>query len=152
MASSVVYGHGSISSNQAMGKQIAFLAAIVSTVAFTSAACGGDDADLTALATEAAGTEPSTQLTVVADGLEFDTDTLVVPASTDVSITLENQDSGTLHNVAVYTDDDDRTEIFRGELFEGDDTRTYSFTSPAAGVYLFRCDAHPDMNGAFVVR
>jgi plastocyanin len=130
-----------------------FLALVAAVAVLGGVACGGSDADLTALATEAAGVEPRTAMTVVADGLEFDTDTIVVPANTEVSITFENRDTGTLHNIAVYTDDgDDRTEIFSGELFQGEDTRTYTFTAPDPGVYLFRCDAHPDMNGAFIAK
>ena len=128
------------------------LSAVLAT-ALGILACGGSEADLPALATQAAGIEPSAQITVVADGLEFDTDTIVVPAATEVSITLDNQDSGTMHNVAVYIDEDgDRTEVFRGELFNGRDVRTETFTAPEAGVYLFRCDAHPDMNGVFIAK
>ena len=128
-------------------------AVTLAAAAMLFVACGGSKADLPALATEAADVQPQTELTVVADGLKFDTDTIVVPAGQDVSITLDNQDSGTLHNVAVYTDGDgDREEVYRGELFNGKEVRTYSFTAPAPGIYLFRCDAHPDMNGAFIAR
>lgn len=129
------------------------------TVTITAAsillvACGGgSDTDLPALATEAADVQPATEWTVVADGLEFDTDTIVVPAGQEVSITLDNQDGGTLHNIAVYSEEDgDREEVFRGELFEGENSRTYTFAAPPAGVYLFRCDAHPEMNGAFIAK
>ena len=136
-----------------MKKLFLVLTAILTTASMLLVACGGSKADLPALATEAANVQPQTTLTVVADGLKYDTDTIVVPAGQEVSITLDNQDSGTLHNVAVYTDSEgDREEVYRGELFEGEETRTYTFTSPAAGVYLFRCDAHPDMNGAFIAR
>ena len=117
-------------------------------------ACGGgSDADLPALATEAADVQPVSELTVVANDLEYDTDTIVMPAGQDVSITLDNQDGGTLHNIAVYIDEDgEREEVYRGELFEGEESKTYAFTAPPAGVYLCRCDAHPDMNGVFVAR
>ncbi len=115
-------------------------------------ACGGSKADLPALATEAADVQPQTGLTVVAKNLKFDTDTIVVPAGQDVSITLDNQDSGTLHNISVYTNDNDKETVYKGELFKGKDEETYTFTAPSPGVYLFRCDAHPDMNGVFVVK
>jgi hypothetical protein len=29
---------------------------------------------------------------------------------------------------------------------------TYSFTAPPAGLYAFRCEAHPDMNGVFIAK
>jgi len=116
-------------------------------------ACGGSKADLPALATEAADVQPQTAITVVADGLDFDTDTIVVPAGAGLSITLDNQDSGTLHNISVYTESDaERTQVYQGELFEGEAVQTYTFTAPAAGIYLFRCDAHPDMDGAFIAK
>jgi plastocyanin len=122
-------------------------------VALFIAACGGgsDDADLPALATEAADVQPQTELTVVAEDLEYDIDTIVVPAGSAVSITLDNRDGGTLHNLAVYTEGE-ATKIFGGDLFQGEATQTYSLTAPAAGLYAFRCDAHPDMNGAFIAK
>jgi plastocyanin len=127
---------------------------LVSASALVAACGGGSDADLPALATEAANVQPQVQVTVVADDLKFDTDTIVVPADQEISITLDNQDAGTLHNVAVYTsiEGEDRREIYRGDLFNGRETRTYTFTAPAPGVYLFRCDAHPDMEGVFIAR
>ena len=108
--------------------------------------------DLQALATKAADTQPQTDITVTAKNLKYDTDTIVVPAGQDISITLNNEDSGTLHNIAIYTDEEKKQEIYRGDLFKGKDQQTYTFTAPAAGIYLFRCDAHPDMNGVFVVK
>jgi len=89
---------------------------------------------------------------VVAEDLEYDIDAIVVPAGAAVSITLDNRDGGTLHNLAVYTEGDDATRLFAGDLFEGEAMETYSLTAPEAGLYLFRCDAHPDMRGAFIVR
>jgi plastocyanin len=117
------------------------------------AACGGDGGnDIDALATEAADIQPQTEYTVVAEDLEYDIDTIVVPANAAVSITLDNRDGGTLHNLAVYTQGSESTRVFAGDLFQGEATQTYSFNAPGAGVYSFRCDAHPDMNGVFVAR
>ena len=136
-----------------MRKRIFLLPGLLLAVSVFATACGGSDADLTAIATEAADVQPQTELTVVAEDLEFDTDTIVVPAGEEVSLTLDNQDSNAMHNIAVYVDEGgEREEVFRGDLFEGVESRTYTFTSPEAGVYLFRCDAHPDMNGAFIAR
>ena len=102
--------------------------------------------------TQAAGTAPQTNVTVVAKGLKFETKTVVVPAKTNVTVALDNQDGGTLHNFAVYRAKDAKDVIHRGELFEGREKKEETWESPEAGVYYFRCDAHPDMNGAFVVR
>ena len=113
-------------------------------------ACGGGGADIPALATEAADATAATSFNLVAEDTEFDTDTLVVAADREVAITLENRDSA-LHNIAVYSEKGG-DEIFRGELFTGEDRREYRFQAPAAGVYYFRCDAHPEMDGVFIAR
>ncbi len=113
-------------------------------------ACGGK-ADLPALATASAGAPSSASLDVVAKGTKFNTDTLVVPTNQEIVIRFDNLDRA-LHNVAVYADTDLGEPLFRGELFGGKETREYRFQSPAPGVYYFRCDAHPEMDGAFIVR
>ena len=126
---------------------------IVGLIAALAVACGGGgSADLPELATQAAGTAPQTNVTVVAKGLKFETKTVVVPAKTNVTVALDNQDGGTLHNLAVYRAKDAKDVIHRGALFEGREKKEETWESPEAGVYYFRCDAHPDMNGAFVVR
>jgi plastocyanin len=113
-------------------------------------ACGGDSTDVNVLATAAADTEPSSSFNVVAKGTKFDTDTLVAVADEEVVISFENHDSA-LHNIAVLTEKGGDT-IFRGELFTGTDTREYRFQAPSPGVYYFRCDAHPEMNGVFIAK
>ena len=113
-------------------------------------ACSGGNTDIAALATEAAGTAPASSFNVVAKDTRFDTDTLVVVAGSEVVISLDNQD-GALHNVAVYTEEGGDS-VFRGELFTGPETREYRLQAPQAGVYYFRCDAHPEMEGVFIAR
>jgi plastocyanin len=127
---------------------------LIALIAFAACgvACGGDKADIAALATRAADATPSPGLELRASGLKFDKDTLVVPAGRPVTIVLDNQDGGTVHNLAVYTGEDARENLFRGDLFEGRAARDYTFQSPPAGVYYFRCDAHPDMDGVFIAR
>lgn len=136
-----------------MRKLYVLPAGIVIAASLFLVACGGSSPDIQALATEAADQQPQTEMTVVAKSLKFNTKTLVVPAGQEVSITLDNQDGNALHNIAVYIDDGEkRTEVYRGELFDGVESRTSTFTAPPPGVYLFRCDAHPEMNGAFIAR
>jgi plastocyanin len=114
-------------------------------------ACGGGKADIAALATSAADATPSAALEIQAKGTKFNTDTLVVPAGREVVLSLDNQDPAT-HNLAVYTDKDAGQNLYRGDLFEGREARDYVFQAPAAGVYYFRCDAHPDMDGVFIAK
>jgi plastocyanin len=131
---------------------IALVPVFAVLAAFAVACGGGGSADLPTLATQAAGTSPQTNVTVEAKALKFNTKTIVVPAKTNITITLDNQDGGTLHNIAVYRAKDAKEIIHRGELFQGRESKSETWESPEAGVYYFRCDAHPDMNGAFIAK
>jgi plastocyanin len=119
-------------------------------VTLGSVACGGSKTDINALATAAIDATPSTTFNVVAKNLKYNTDTLVVPAGQEITITLDNQDSA-MHNISVYAADGGDA-VFRGDLFQGKATKEYSFQAPAAGLYYFHCDAHPDMKGVFIVK
>ena len=94
----------------------------------------------------------ATMLNVTAADFEFDTGTITVPAGAEVTILFSNQDQGIPHNIAVY-DTSARTEqIFVGEFITGPAETTYTFTAPSEpGTYYFQCDAHPFMNGDFIV-
>ena len=83
---------------------------------------------------------------VVAEGLAFDVETLVLEAKKPASIEFENLDSAP-HNIAIYADDSASETIFEGEQISGPDAITYEFDAPKAGEYYFQCDVHPDMNG-----
>jgi len=95
-----------------------------------------------------------TIVTVVAQNLSFNVETITANAGQEVTVTLDNQDAGVLHNIAFYTDRSAAQLIAGGELFAGAASETVSFTAPASpGTLFFKCDAHPDqMNGAFVVQ
>jgi outer membrane protein assembly factor BamB/plastocyanin len=94
----------------------------------------------------------ATMLNVTAEDFAFDTGTITVPAGAEVTILFSNQDQGIPHNIAVY-DTAARTEqIFVGEFITGPAETTYTFTAPSEpGTYYFQCDAHPFMNGDFIV-
>jgi plastocyanin len=113
---------------------------------------GGGSADIQTLATRAADQPVSASPQLTASGLKFDKNTLVVPAGQNVTVSLDNQDAGQMHNFAVYTDKDVGQNLFRGELFAGKGAKDFSLQAPAAGVYYFRCDTHPDMNGVFIAK
>jgi plastocyanin len=101
-----------------------------------------------------AGTPPPPgTLTLTARNLTFDKRTLTAPPRTETKLQFTNDDAGVLHNFAIYTNNRATTRIFVGELTTGPNTTTYTFTSPAAGTYFFRCDSHPDqMTGTFNAR
>jgi plastocyanin len=94
----------------------------------------------------------SAALEVHAKDLEFDARYLVAQAGVPVKLTLVNEDSGVLHNLAVYTDKSAKQVMYRGENIEGKKTVAGTLPPTAAGSYYFRCDVHPDMNGPFVVK
>ena len=119
-------------------------------LALTAVACSESGPDIQALATQAADETPASSFNIVAENTRFDTDAIVAVAGEETVIVLDNQD-GALHNVAIYTEEGGDV-IYRGELFVGPETREYRFEAPQAGVYYFRCDAHPEMEGAFIAR
>jgi plastocyanin len=88
---------------------------------------------------------------IVAEGLQFDTKELDLPAGQPSSISLENKDAGILHNIAIYDDDSASTTLFQGEQFPGVATKIYDVGPLEAGEYYFQCDVHPAMNGTVVV-
>ena len=92
-------------------------------------------------------------LSVVAENIAFDTDTLNLTAEAENSISFENKDS-VEHNISIYPDADAglafADAIFEGEVFTGPDSREYTFEGPEAGEYHFQCDVHPNMNGAAI--
>jgi plastocyanin len=120
----------------------AILGAVVA-VAMTGCGGGGSGADT-------ATCSPSgTSLSVAAKGFKFDTDCLAAPAGKAFTITLDNEDPGTAHNVAILSDTGD--ELFTGDIFTGPKTETYHVGPLQPGTYSFRCDVHKTMEGSFVV-
>ncbi len=83
--------------------------------------------------------------------IQFDTVDVTVPAGQTVTLTADNQDTGIIHNWALYTDESASEQLAATELCI-DCTETITFDPPEPGVYFFRCDVHPiQMVGTFVV-
>jgi plastocyanin len=95
----------------------------------------------------------ATNTTILARNLTFDKRTITASVGGDVSVRLDNQDPGVIHNIAFYTSRNAATKIFVGETNTGG-TINNNFKAPTTpGNYFFRCDAHPDqMTGTFVVK
>jgi plastocyanin len=93
-------------------------------------------------------------VTIVAQNLRWDRDTITANAGLDVTVTMDNRDAGVLHNIAFYTNRSASQKIFGSEIVAGPAMQTSTFPAPASpGNYFFRCDVHPDtMTGTFVVR
>jgi plastocyanin len=146
-----------------------FVALLVLGIALlVAAACGGggDGGE-----TPAGGQTPAAEETPVAGDTptgggamaeismvpisQFDTAELTIAADTDVTITVDNTDTGIRHNFAVYASRD------AAENGEEALAATEICTAPctdmltlnlSAGEYFFRCDVHPvQMTGTLVV-
>ncbi|HYP22256.1 MAG TPA: cupredoxin domain-containing protein [Actinomycetota bacterium] len=85
---------------------------------------------------------------VVAESLQFDTETITLVANEPNEIEFENADSAP-HNIAIYQDEGAGEAIFEGEQISAS-TVTYEIEGPEPGEYYFQCDVHPDMNGTAV--
>ena len=93
-----------------------------------------------------------TELRVVAENHSFGTDCLAAPADQAFTIAFRNQDTSPhgAHNIAIYREPG--VAVFTGEtLGPGGRSVVYEVQPLPAGTYTFRCDAHPFMNGTFIV-
>ena len=96
------------------------------------------------------GPPPSGSVSITASGLQFDTASFSLPAAGG-TIRFTNNDAGTQHNVAIYTDSSAADNLFRGDFAIGVDTVEYQVPAIPPGTYYFQCDVHPTMNGSVTI-
>jgi plastocyanin len=90
-------------------------------------------------------------LTVSANNLKFDKDTLAAPPGRAFTIEFVNKEA-IPHNIAIYTDRTKKDRLFKGRDVTKE-TVVYTVKALAAGSYFFECTIHPDqMFGTFNVR
>jgi plastocyanin len=97
----------------------------------------------------AASPGPNT-LAIAADELRFSTTLLRAPAGEAFRIVFDNQESAP-HNVSIYRAPSATEKILAEEPFGGPRVVTYELPALGPGLYHFRCDVHPDMNGTLTV-
>lgn len=106
--------------------------------------------------TAAPSVEPSTEaspgsgsggVAITASRIAFQETTVTVPAGKAFQIEFTNNDAGTPHNIAIHQGDASGPEVFKGDIFNGVDTRTYDVSALDAGAYTFACSVHPTMVG-----
>lgn len=87
---------------------------------------------------------------VTASGVEFDTDTITLPANEEATLQFENADS-VQHNIHILSGPNGDS-LFEGEII-GPGSVTYAIDPLEPGEYFFRCDVHPDsMTGTVEVQ
>jgi len=94
---------------------------------------------------------PGGGVTVVAQNVAFDTTTIELPPDVPTTITFDNRDAGTQHNIAIYTDPELSQELFNGDLITGPAAIEYEVSPLPPGDYVFVCIVHPNMKGTVVV-
>jgi plastocyanin len=91
-------------------------------------------------------------LTVSAQNVQFDTDSIELPPNREAELTFVNDDSSaTQHNISIYETPDAEENLFEGQIIPGGQETTYSIPALETGEYYFQCDVHPSMNGDVTV-
>jgi len=92
-------------------------------------------------ASPATSLEPIT-LTVTARNIEFLPGSLTIPAHVAVTLVMDNQDTGVLHDLGVNVVGGGRTETCKGPC-----ESSFVFAAHVPGLYHFFCSLHPEMVG-----
>jgi len=85
-------------------------------------------------------------------GIKYEQSSVTVKASTSFQIAFDNKDAGTPHNVAIHQGSATGAELFKGEVFNGVATHTYTVPPLDAGAYAFVCTVHPTMIGTLTAQ
>jgi len=103
-------------------RRILVLCTVLATLALGVAACGGSKSSSDGGSGSAASAPtPTTDLSITAKNLKFDKKALSTPPAADVVLVFDNEDNGTLHNLAIYQSKDGKGKIFTGDLFASTD-------------------------------
>ena len=88
-------------------------------------------------------------LDIAAQNIQYDKTELQAPADQPFQIRFANNDAGVPHNVEIR--DSSGASIWKGEIFNGIETRVYDVPAIAAGTYTFVCTVHPNMVGTITI-
>lgn len=111
----------------------------------TQPACGQN---LPAPVVTAAPEPPSATLSIVAEGIAWNKTQLSAIANEPLTLTLDNRDEGTLHNIHFTAGAEPGGEdVASTELEAGLVVQTLNFGPLDPGEYYYLCDVHPSMEG-----
>lgn len=89
-------------------------------------------------------------LDIAAQNIAYDKTELEAPADQTFQIRFANNDAGVPHNIEIR--DTSGTSLWKGDIFNGVETRVYDVPALAAGTYTFICTVHPNMTGTLTVK
>ncbi len=93
-----------------------------------------------------ASRRPTTaDVTIQAKGIAFVETSFTAPAGKPFTIAFANEDPGVPHNVELK--DSTGAVAYKGEVFNGVETRVYDVPALAAGTYPYVCTVHTNMTG-----
>jgi plastocyanin len=112
---------------------------------------------MTPIPSTAGSAEPSASggdnvVQISALGVKYEQSSVTVKADTSFQIAFDNKDAGVPHNVTIHQGDATGAELFKGEIFNGVETRTYTVPPLDAGSYAFVCTVHPTMIGTLTAQ
>jgi plastocyanin len=110
-----------------------------------------DDEAATTQAAPAQSTTASSGDSLVAEGLNFNSDTIDLDAKKPTDFSIENKDSDA-HNLAIYESEGSDQALFTSPDVPGGATEDFTIDPLDKGEYYFQCDFHPAMNGAVEVQ
>lgn len=116
-----------------------------------SPAVTGDPAASPAGPTEvptATNETPEGTITLTAVNIQWVEKELTAPADQAFVIRLVNQDAGVPHNVEIKQNGQ---TVYKGDIFNGVETRDFEIPALAAGTYEYICTVHPNMVGTLTV-
>jgi hypothetical protein len=88
---------------------------------------------------------PNLIIEIKAQNSAFSETELQAPAYAQVSVVLENADKDTDHGFSLYRTPNGEGPVFVGSLVPGQESRTFTFTTPEPGTYYFRDDMMPGL-------